>query len=137
MNSSPCRLWSKSKIKTRNDMLHSYHLIQFWLKALLKLTKNLKKRTQTVKNTKRWSWLIGMSTSPCRPWSQSKIKTIGHAIICHILIISCNSHVSYSMTCPQFSRKGANLLKLEHILINFSTPFFQPRPQSKIKTIRN
>ena len=80
-----------------------------------------------------------MNTPTCLLQVQSKIKTIGHAITCRSLIFSCNSKISHSMTYRKFRRKGPKLLKIlktEHFSCSNNPPW-QPRPQSKIKTIRH
>ena len=63
----------------RNYMWHSLYFVHFQHKLLLDLSKKLKKRTQTAKKTSFWEFLASLSTCPCRPRSQTKIKTIGHA----------------------------------------------------------
>ena len=48
----------------RNYMWRSYHFVQLWHKPFLNLPKNLGKRTQTVKTTKKWSFFITLNTPP-------------------------------------------------------------------------
>ena len=94
---------------TRSYMWHSYDFIQLQYKPLLYLPKNLGKRTQTAKNTKKIIF-------QCRPLPQSKIKTIGYAIISHILFVSRNLNTNHSMNCPEILRKGPKRLKIVTVI---------------------
>ena len=49
----------------RNCMWHTCYFGQFEPKSFLNLPKNLGKRTKTAKNTKKWSFLVSLSTPPC------------------------------------------------------------------------
>ena len=44
-----------------------------------------------------------------------KTCAIGHANICDTFIISCNSNISYSVTCPKTWGKGTKRLKILEI----------------------
>lgn len=97
-------------------------------------------------HTKNGSSFIGLSTPRCRSLQQSKIKTIGHAITCHILILSCNSNIRHSMNCPKFWRKGPKLLKIlktEHFLQlfhscvpNYFSFFWHPIKQGQVLKLK-
>ena len=97
-------------------MWHSYHFMQFWYKRFLNAPKGLGKILQTAKITQERSSSISLSTSLCGLRPKSKMKTIGHAITCRILIVSWNPNISYSMTCTETSLKGPKrqrILKIE------------------------
>lgn len=61
----------------------------------------------TVKNTKKWSFLISLSTPPYWSRSQSKVKSTGNNIF-----ISCSCKISYPLTCIKTWRKGPSWLKI-------------------------
>ena len=76
--------------------------------------------------------------SVCRLRWQSKLKTIGHAIKCDTFIISCNSNLSYTLTCQkkwEKRPKRPKLLENDNFFVGFSTPVCWPRSQSKLKSI--
>ena len=57
-----------------------------------------------------------MSASSCGSQPKRKMKTIGHAITCHIPIFSWNPNRSHSMTRTKMSLKGPKrqgILKIE------------------------
>ena len=102
----------------RNHMPHSYHFMQFQYIPLLNLPKNLRKRSQTTKNTWKSSFYVGFSTTPCWSRSQGKLKTIENATKCGTLIVSCNSDKSDSLTCPKIQEscpKQIKILKNDHL----------------------
>ena len=92
-------------------MQHSYHSMQSQFKPLLHLPKNLWKRTQTAKKTKKSTFLITFNTPPCQLGSSNQIKRFGKTTACSTLIISYNSNISHSLTCPRTWRKGPKQLK--------------------------
>ena len=53
-----------------------------------------------------------MSTPPCQPRLQSKPKTIEHATTCGAFIISGNSNINDSFTCPKTCGKEPKRLKI-------------------------
>ena len=101
--------------KTKNHMTQkncdSYHFMQFQYIPLFNLPKILRKRTQTTKNSWKWSFFVGLSTLSCWPRLQIKLKPIRHATSCATFIISCNSNISKFLTCPKTYRKCPKCLK--------------------------
>ena len=99
------------------------------------LPKNLGKRSQTTKNTKKWSFFISLSTPPCWRRLQSKLKHNGHATTCSILIISLNYKISYSLTCPtsKMTKTTKHTKKLS-FFISSSTSLCWSQSQSKLKS---
>ena len=81
----------------------------------LEAPKDLGKMFQTAKSTEKRSSFISLSFPSCGPRPE-KIKTIGHAITCHILIISWNPNTSHSMTWAKTyikRSKRQGILKIE------------------------
>ena len=62
-----------------------------------------------------------MSTPAGRPRSQSKLKTAKHAATCGTFIISCNSNISHSLTCPKTWGKGPKRKKYLSLTIKHSS----------------
>ena len=105
----------------------SYHFMQFQYIPLFNLSKILRKRTQTTKNSWKWSFFVGLSTLSWWPRLQIKLKPIGYTTSCATFIISCNSNISKSLTCPKTCRKCPKRLKtkkriLFHKFEHFSLP---------------
>ena len=90
--------WVRNYKRSSNN----FYEIQYDLHK--ELPKMFRKWTITDKNIWNWLFFIGFSTSPCRPRSQSKAKTIGHANICHTLI-TLILHSFEQSSNPQCSRK--------------------------------
>ena len=88
-----------------NYMWHSYYSMQFYYKRFLDAPKDLEKMYQTTKSTQKRSSFISLSSSPCRPRPESKMKTIGYSTTCHILIIPWNPNISHSITRTKTSLK--------------------------------
>ena len=64
----------------------------FWMKA--------------VKSKKpKWPFFISLSTPPCWPTSQEKIKALGNATAYDTCIIACKSNISLSLTWTKKWRK--------------------------------
>ena len=95
----------------------SYHFMQFQYILLFNLPKILRKRTQTTKNSWKWSFFVGLSTLSCWPRLQIKLKPTGHATSCATFIISCNSNISKFLTCPKTCRKCPKCLKTKKRII--------------------
>ena len=115
LRTPPLRKRSQSKIKVIGQATTCNTLIiscNFNISHFLTCQKTLGKRNQTAKNTLKRSFFINLGTPPCRPKSQSKLKTIENTNACAILFISFKSSISYSLTCPKTWRKRPKLLKL-------------------------
>ena len=111
----PCQPRLQGKIKTIEhsttcDILiiscnynrsHSLVCLKTWGKG--------PKRLKIPKNN---HFLISFCDPLCRLWSQSKIKSIGHATTCEILNISRNSVIIHSLTIPKSWRNGPKRLKI-------------------------
>ena len=100
-------------------MWYSYLFMQLQYILLFNLPKSLTKRTQTTKNSWKWLFFVGLSTFPCWPRLQIKSKSIAHAISCGTFIISCNSNISHSLTCPKTWGKVPKRLKKTPKMIIF------------------
>ena len=73
---------------------------------------------QTAKSAQEGSSFISffIRSSPCGSRPETKMKTIGHAVTCHILNISWNLKLSHSVTCTKTllkGPKGQGILKIE------------------------
>ena len=80
--------------------------------------------------------MIRFSTPPCQPRSKSKIKTIGHTIAKDALIISCNFHVSRSLTYPKTLGKEPKwLIILRTIFLKFEPSFLSTSVRKEKKAI--
>ena len=98
--------------------------------------QKLKKKTQTSRNTEILTCLVNFSTPSSWTRSQSKTKSVEHAIIQHTLTIFTKDSMNCATTCPKVWRNGSQQLKiLKHwsFLINLGTPPCRPRSQSKIE----
>ena len=60
-----------------NYIWHAYYFMQFQYKRFLNVSKDLGKMSQTAKSNQRRSSFISLSTSPCGPWPETKMKTLG------------------------------------------------------------
>ena len=113
--------------------------MQFWYNSLFDLPKNIWKRTQTTKNTKKWSFFIALNTLSCQFRSWNKIKTIGHATTYGTLVIWYKCNISHSFICPKTWRKRSKRLKIlkSEYFPCLNTPPCWPRSESKLKSIKH
>lgn len=78
----------------------------------LDLLKILRKRTTMAENTWKNLFFKSLSLHPWRPWSQSKMKAIGHATASRLLIILWNCNIIHALTCPKSWRKQPKRSKI-------------------------
>ena len=98
------------KNREHNYMRHLFYFVHFQHKSPLTLTKILKEKTETVKNTKKSSFFTNWNTHPCQHCFENKIKTIGHTTTCDIIL--CSSNIKHSLTFPKTWGKGPKRLKI-------------------------